>query len=140
MTGDAIFWPMGALALTTFAVLGQIPIRRVAAVRRGAISPDDFRLGESEQVDGHVSMPNRAMMNLLEVPILFYVVCLMAFAAGLATPAMLMLAWGYVALRLCHTLIHLTYNNVVHRVIPFAASNFVLIAMWIVFFTQLAMR
>lgn len=140
MVGDAIFWPMGALALITFTVLGHIPIRRFAAVKCGAVSVDDFRLGESERVDGHVSMPNRAMMNLLEVPMLFYIICLMALVSGLATHAMLVLAWGYVALRLSHTLIHMTYNRVMHRVIPFAASNLVLIVMWIVFFVQFAMR
>jgi hypothetical protein len=40
-------------------------------------------------------------------------------------------------LRFGHSIIHLTYNNVTHRVIPFAASNFVLIAMWAIFAVSL---
>jgi len=38
----------------------------------------------------------------------------------------------YVALRVVHTLIHLLYNNVLHRLIAFAASNFVLVGIWAV--------
>jgi hypothetical protein len=46
-------------------------------------------------------------------------------AAGLA------LAWAYVACRALHSLIHLTYNNVLHRLAAFAASNVVLLVIWI---------
>jgi hypothetical protein len=42
-----------------------------------------------------------------------------------------------VGLRIVHTAIHLSYNNVAHRLIPFAASNVVLIAMWVIFFAGL---
>jgi hypothetical protein len=30
-----------------------------------------------------------------------------------------------------HSTIHLSYNRVIHRLIVFAASNFVLIALWV---------
>ena len=43
-------------------------------------------------------------------------------------------AWLYVALRLVHSAIHLTYNKVRHRLIPFATSNVVLVVYWVVFF------
>ncbi len=46
-------------------------------------------------------------------------------AAGLA------LAWAYVARRALHSLIHLTYNNVFHRLAAFAAGNVVLLVIWI---------
>jgi hypothetical protein len=39
-------------------------------------------------------------------------------------------AWLYVALRVAHSLIHLTYNNVMHRLIAFAVSNPVLAGLW----------
>lgn len=140
MTSTAIFWPMGALALLTFIVLGQIPRRRIAAVRKQEIVPDDFRFGESDRVDGRIVIPNRAMMNLLELPMLFYTLCLMAYVSAGVTPLLLWLAWAYVGLRCIHTLIHMTYNKVVHRLIPFALSNFVLMAMWAAFFVGLARR
>jgi len=137
MTGpDTIFWPMGALALVTFGVLGLIPLRRLGASRRGDVTADDFRYGESSRVPPDVAIPNRAMMNLLEVPVLFYVVCLMAHGAALVTPPFLVLAWIYVGLRTVHSLIHCSYNNVLHRLVAFALSNFVLMAMWITFFVE----
>jgi hypothetical protein len=140
MSKADILWPMGALALLTFGVLGLIPIRRIGAALKQEITPDDFRYGESERVSGRVSIPNRAMMNLLELPVLFYVVCLMSYVTDRVGTATLYLAWLYVGLRFVHTAIHLTYNNVVHRLIPFAASNVVLIAMWVIFFAGLVAR
>jgi hypothetical protein len=136
MQQQSIFLPMGALAFLTLAVLLLVPIRRFAAGRAGLIKSDDFKFGESAQVPGHVSIPNRAMMNLLELPLLFYVACLMYCVAGKVDGVTLAVAWTYVALRVIHTAIHLTYNNVMHRLIPFAASNLVLVAFWLLFFVR----
>jgi hypothetical protein len=41
------------------------------------------------------------------------------------------LAWAYVALRIVHSAIHLTYNKVLHRLGVFALSNVVLVALWV---------
>ena len=138
MPQQLIFLPMGALALLTFGVLIIIPFRRFAAGRAGLVKTDDFKFGESATVPGHVSIPNRAMMNLLEMPLLFYVGCLMFYVAGKVDAVVLAVAWLYVALRYAHTLIHVTYNNVMHRLIPFATSNVVLTLFWILFFVDLA--
>jgi hypothetical protein len=42
-----------------------------------------------------------------------------------------------VALRACHTLVHLTYNNVLHRLAAFAVSNVVLAITWMRLFAAL---
>ncbi len=47
------------------------------------------------------------------------------------------LAWGYVGLRVLHSLIHLTTNNLAVRPAVFALGNVVLIAMWGMFFAPL---
>jgi len=73
MDQQQIFLPMGALAFLTFFVLVQIPIRRFAAARKRLVKAADFRFGESGAVPGAVSIPNRNYMNLLELPVLFYV-------------------------------------------------------------------
>jgi hypothetical protein len=136
MPQQMIFWPMGALAFWTFAILILIPIRRFAAGRAGLAKAEDYRFGESANVPGHVSIPNRNYMNLLELPVLFYVGGLMYFVAGKVDGVTLAIAWIYVALRVVHSLIHLTYNNVMHRLIPFATSNVVLLVFWILFFAR----
>ena len=42
----------------------------------------------------------------------------------------LTLAWLYVAGRVAHSVVHLTYNNVLHRLTAFGASNLALLALW----------
>jgi len=127
---------MGALALLTFTVLGLIPLRRFRAAFAGQVGPDDFKFGESRRVPGHVSIPNRNYMNLLELPMLFYVGGLMYYVAGKVDGVVLAVAWTYVALRAIHSVIHVTYNNVMHRLTVFALSNVVLGVFWVLFFVR----
>ncbi|HEX7634881.1 MAG TPA: MAPEG family protein [Noviherbaspirillum sp.] len=134
----AILFPVIALAAWTFAVLMLIPYQRFKAVLNKQISGADFKFGESANVPPHVSIPNRNLMNLLEMPVLFYVACLMLYVTHTASSVVLMLAWIYMALRIMHSLVHLTYNNVIHRLVFFAGSNLVLLAIWIAFSMALA--
>ncbi|MCR5880444.1 MAPEG family protein [Phenylobacterium sp. J367] len=137
MPQELIFAPMGALALLTFLVLGFIPIRRFRAVGAGRAKPEDFLFGESRRVPGDVSIPNRNYMNLLELPMLFYVGGLMFYVAERVDAVTLVLAWTFVGLRAAHSLIHMTYNHILHRLSAFALSNFVLMAFWVWFFLRL---
>jgi hypothetical protein len=134
MPQELIFAPLGAMALLTFIVLGFIPARRFRAVFAGRVDRDDFKFGESAAVPGDVAIPNRNYMNLLELPMLFYVGGLMYYVAGRLDQTALVVAWAYVALRAIHSVIHLTYNDVIHRLTVFALSNFVLMAFWLLFF------
>ncbi len=70
-------------------------------------------------------------MNLLEFPVLLYVGCILAYVATEVSPSMVILAWAFVALRFVHSAIHLTYNRVSHRALVFAASNVVLVFLWV---------
>ena len=133
MRPERIFAPVCVLALWTAAVLMLTAILRVRAVAKGRIPRNAFRLGESPAVPDDVAVANRNFMNLLEMPLLFYVVCVALYATRNVGDAPVVLAWVYVGLRLVHSAIHLTANRVVHRLIIFASSNFVLLAMWIWF-------
>jgi hypothetical protein len=126
-----IIYPMAALAGLTFVVLLLIPRARFAAAARGEVKAKDFRYGESAAVPGPVSIPNRNLMNLLELPALFYVVCLGFYVTAKVDTAAVYLAWAYVALRAGHTFVHLTYNNVFHRLAVFAGSCAVLVILWV---------
>lgn len=126
----SILYPIVALATLTFAVLVLIPLRRFRAGSAGMVSFEDFRYGESQRVPPEVAIPNRNMMNLLELPVLFYVACLTYFVIGRVNEPALALAWTYVGLRAAHSVIHLTYNRVRHRLVAFALSNVVLVMFW----------
>jgi hypothetical protein len=109
----------------------MIPIARVRSVRQREIGPGDFRYGESAKVPGRVSLPNRNYMNLLELPVLFYVVGIVLYVSGGASWAAVVVAWAFVALRVVHSLIHLTYNNVLHRLAAFALATVALAVLWV---------
>ena len=119
------------LAGLTLLVQALIPIARIRAGRRGEIRTADFKYGESSSVPSRVSIPNRNYMNLLEFPVLLYVGCILAYVATDVSPSMVMLAWVFVGLRALHSAIHLTYNRVSHRALTFAASNVVLVFLWV---------
>ncbi|WP_395405682.1 MAPEG family protein [Pseudoduganella sp. UC29_106] len=138
MSEQSILYPVFALAFWTSLVLLLIPIVRARAVKRREIVVDDFKYGESPAVPCHVSLPNRNYMNLLQAPMLFYVACIVAYVAHAASPLALGLAWAYVALRVVHSVIHLSYNNVIHRLTAFGLSNVVLALLWIMVWQALA--
>ena len=68
--------------------------------------------------------------NLFEMPVLFYAWAALVIATGHASEAMAIGAWAYVALRVGHSLIHVTYNKVMHRFAVFALSGVVLALLW----------
>jgi len=131
MPATAIFQPAAVLALWTLLVLFLIPFRRFRAAAAKRVTAEDFRFGESARVPADVSVPNRAWMNLLEAPVLFYVACMIWYAIGQVTDLVVAIAWTYVGLRIVHTLVHVTYNNVFHRLSVFALSNLALTIFWI---------
>jgi hypothetical protein len=126
-----ILYPLLALAGWTFLVLLTIPFVRVRSVRRREIGPSDFKYGESPAVPPGVSIPNRNYMNLLELPMLFYVVCMVLYVTAGASPMAGFVAWAYVILRVVHSLIHLSYNHVLHRLAAFTLSNVALVSLWV---------
>jgi hypothetical protein len=42
-----------------------------------------------------------------------------------------------VVLRAMHSVIHVTYNNVYHRLVVFGASTLLLLGMWVYFYVRL---
>jgi hypothetical protein len=133
MQTEAIFVPAAVLAIWTLVVLFLTGLRRVQAARAGRVPPSAFRYGESAEVPADVVVVNRHLMNLLEMPVLFYVVVLGFYATRRVEAITVWLSWAYVALRLVHSFIHLTSNRIIPRLMTFAAGNVVLLAMWLWF-------
>lgn len=131
MNQESILYPMAVLAMLTFAVLLMIPYRRFRAGFARQVTVDDFKYGESSNVPPSVSIPNRNYMNLLEMPLLFYVACITLYVTKRVDVASLLAAWVYLALRLAHSAVHLTYNKVTHRLTFFALSNVTLAVIWV---------
>ncbi|MRV75225.1 hypothetical protein GJ700_26260 [Duganella sp. FT92W] len=134
----SIFYPVIVLTLWTLLVQIAIAFARFRAGARRQIQVEDFKYGESPAVPPDVCIPNRNYMNLLEAPMLFYVACLVLFVTAGVTHVAVVLAWLYVALRIVHSIIHLTYNHVVHRLTAFAISNGMLAVLWLLIGVHLA--
>jgi hypothetical protein len=122
----AMLAPMFALAAWTLIVLLVMVGLRVASKLR----PAEFALGESDRVPLRARLAHRNYQNLLELPLLFYVVCTLLYVSNGAAASVVQWAWIFVGLRMAHSLVHIGYNNVVHRLLVFTASNFVLIKLW----------
>lgn len=73
-----------------------------------------------------VQLPAYNLRNLFELPVLFYVLCLVAIFLDINNSLMINLAWSYVLLRAIHSIIHCTYNHVMHRFIAYFLSSLVL--------------
>ena len=138
MKPESIFAPVSALAIWTAIVVFLTGFVRIRAVRQGRAPRGAFRLGEAPGVPADVTVVNRNLMNLLEMPVLFYVVCIAFYVTRHVDHGLVTLAWLFVALRVLHSLIHLTTNRVLHRLTAFALSNVVLAVLWLRLFIALA--
>jgi hypothetical protein len=137
MRAEGIFVPVSVLALWTGVVLLMTGARRLLAVRARRVSSRAFQLGESPEVPDDVAVVNRNLMNLLEMPVLFYVVSIALYVTHHAGRGAVVMSWVYVGVRMLHSWEHLTTNRVRRRLALFALSNFVLVAIWIRFLTTL---
>lgn len=127
-----MFYPMFAMVLLTFIVTLYLVYVRIQAVRRRQLPVSYFRLNSgTADVPVQAATAARHYSNLFEVPLLFYVTCLVAIQMGLQGPTMVTLAWIFVISRIVHTLIHLSYNKVLHRMLAFATGVFCVLIMWV---------
>lgn len=126
-----------ALALLTSLVAMRMLIVRVGEMRLKRIHPQliatSAQAGEKLQ-SMQVSDNYR---NLFEMPVMFYALCSLLLATGSATTFFATGAWLYVLLRCVHSVIHCTYNRVMHRFAVFGTSFVVLLVLWARFGLQL---
>lgn|SRR5512147_1823780 len=128
----AIFWPVVAQSALVAAVWVWMYVVRLAEMRARRIDPQSVATSHTAKAFKNVAAADN-FRNLFEVPVLFYAVCCALAITDLVTPFQIVLAWSYVTLRAVHTLIHVTYNRVVHRFVVHALSTLGVFAMWVLF-------
>ncbi|MGA9854091.1 MAG: MAPEG family protein [Gammaproteobacteria bacterium] len=133
MRSESIFIPMMALVAWTFIIMLYMAYKRWSAGFAGRLKRGEFKVGESTDVPVDVRLAGRNFTNLFEMPLLLYVLSLALYVTHNVTQAILVLVWIFVALRVVHSLIHVTYNKIMHRFPIYAASSIVLLAMWVMF-------
>jgi hypothetical protein len=136
MSVQAVFLPLLVQAALTFALLFWTGRARTRAIREGKVHLRDIALGQQNWPPRPTQFAN-AYQNQLELPVLFYVVTILAWSTGQADLPFVILAWLFVALRLVHATIHVTSNRVPRRFAAFVAGVFVLVVMWGLFAVRL---
>ena len=128
-----IIYPVFCLVMLTFFMMAATGITRLISVRRRQVHPRYYVLMSGDTPPDYVQKVGRNMANLLEVPVLFYLLAVLVILFEINNQLLVDLAWLYVALRLLHSIIHISYNNVPHRFIVFVLSVVTLMIMWFQF-------
>jgi hypothetical protein len=138
MQPEALLPPIVALvALTGLVWLLMVVVRNVA-VQRGQATVGFYKSYTGSPPAEWIERPARAFMNLLEVPVLFYLVCVLMLVTRRVDATQVTLAWTFVACRVVHAAIHIGVNNVLWRFGAYLAGCLTLAALWLRFALVLA--
>ena len=130
MQANAIFLPALAMVALTIAVWLRMYVARIGEMKRERIHPQ--AVATSAQMAARLADTRAAdnFRNLFELPVLFYMALVVAALTSQVNAVTLALAWGFVALRIVHSVIHCGYNKVMHRFRAYLIGGLVLWALW----------
>lgn len=134
---DPIWLPCASMVGLTVLIWVKLYADRLGEMRARRIDPQ--ALASARAAAGKLERTGAAdnFRNLFEVPVLFYLLCVALALNGGSTPGFVTAAWVYVALRAVHSLIHVTYNRVVHRFLVYVTSTLLLFGMWAAFVARI---
>jgi hypothetical protein len=133
MVGAAVVLaPVFVEVALTLGLLFWVGYLRVRLVRDGSVQIRDIALREPNWPP-HVLQIANAYQSQVELPLLFYLLAVLALFTGRATVALVVLAWVFVVTRLLHALVHVTTNNVPRRFFLFLSGALILLIMWLLF-------
>ena len=127
-----ILLPVLALVVLTFAVWLVLYFTRIREIIAKRINAGE--LANSQQARlllTDSAGPSDNLRNLFEMPILFYLAMLLSLILLIQDGQLVVLAWLYVTLRALHSLVHCTYNRVMHRFSVYLASCAILFMIWL---------
>lgn len=129
-----ILAPVVALVAWTLIVMAWMLITRIPAMKRAGITLGTARRGgRGANLDGvlpdDVQWKSHNYNHLMEQPTIFYAIALTLALLDMGQGINLWLAWGYVGLRILHSIIQATVNVVLYRFTCFALSSFCLLGL-----------
>jgi hypothetical protein len=136
MSIQAALLPLLVQVALTFAIGFWMASKRVAAIRSRAVHRRDISLREPNWPK-HLMQLQNAFLNQMELPVLFYLLTILALFTRMADLWFVVPAWLFVALRLAHAYVHVTSNRVPRRGMLFIAGAVVLCVMWTIFAIRL---
>jgi hypothetical protein len=135
MTLRDVLLPLFVEVILTFGLVFWAASLRVRDLKSGAAKRQDIALREPNWPAG-TRQVSHAYSNQLELPVLFYVLTILAYFTHHAGTLFVILAWVFVVFRLLHAYVHVTSNDVSIRGPLFGASAAVLAIMWLIFMIQ----
>ncbi|HZH11030.1 MAG TPA: MAPEG family protein [Microvirga sp.] len=132
MSITAVLLPVFVQVGLTFVLLFLTGGARFTALKSGEVKTRDIALGERNWPKRALQFQN-AYHNQFEVPVLFYVLAVLALITRKADTLFVVMSWMFVASRLVHAAIHTTSNKVLWRFQAFLVGVLILLVMWIIF-------
>jgi hypothetical protein len=119
-----------ALIILSLLVWVWMYATRIPAMQRARIDPQSAQHpGSLDSLPSSVRRVADNYNHLMEQPTIFYALVFAIVLANLTDQFFIELAWAYVALRVVHTLVQCTVNNVTLRFSVFVLSTVVLMVM-----------
>lgn len=118
------------MMLLTILVWIYMYYLRISFFMRNNVKPQSVSTTRQllDIVPDTVNTPSENLINLFELPVLFYATCIYIFLTHNVDIIYLILAYAFVLFRAGHSLVHCTYNNVMHRFYIYLLSS---ITLWI---------
>jgi hypothetical protein len=132
MTIRDVLLPLFVEVILTFVLLFWMAFLRTTAITSGSTQTRDIALREPNWPAGCTQIAN-AFHNELELPVLFYVLTILAWETHHAGTVFVALAWLFVVLRVIQAIIHVTDNHVRRRGSAFIVGAIVLAIMWAIY-------
>src|SRR5665648_58751 len=124
----AILYPVFAQIILTFALLVATGWARRKAMHAPGFRFPDIATDASRWPEESRKFAN-CYGNQFELPVIFYVLCLIALMTGKADLLMVVLAWIFVISRIVHALIHTGANVVPLRGVVFGVGMLITMIM-----------
>ncbi len=138
MNQGSIFIPFFGMMLLTMAVWVYMYYLRLSFFKREQIAPQSVSTTQKvlATVPEKINLPSENLINLFELPVLFYATCIYLYVTGRVDATYLVLAYCFLAFRVLHSVIHCTYNRVMHRFYLYSLSSLSLWAMIVMAFSD----
>jgi hypothetical protein len=111
MTTQAILLPLFVEVILTFLLWVGMATLRTRDFSSGAVRPEEIALREPNWRPRTLQFAY-AFSNQFEIPVLFYVLTILAYVTHLAGLIFVVLAWIFVIFRILHASVHVTSNIV----------------------------
>ena len=131
MDNILIIYPILPVVLMNFIVMFHMRYMIVKAIKKRDVKYKFFRAYEGSAPE-YLLTSRHHYKNFFEIPILFYLLCLVLYMIDDVSAIDLWIAWLFVLFKGIHSYIRITSNYVPYRAYSFNVCVFLLFGGWIV--------